>query len=251
MANCCGYSRRPDQLASHQANELPRISAQHFFEWPPRLRIRHSSANRADLCLFQGLHRAASRSPHLRAYDGVDIDGGIHSILYHLQPGDVRVLDFGDHHHRIHRLFVRIFPGRSDVSHRHHAVRDPGGDEVAAVLLRVVLPGRDLSRPIERSRACASVGDPNGVAIASVGLREIYVATRPRPLPGRWRVTLLPIAKTNAERSTPNAERPIHLFRVGCWTLSVERWAFSSEIAPTHGPTSRVPRQSHFGCERI
>ena len=79
----------------------------------------------------------------------LDRDGRVHSILHHLQPGDVCVLDFGNLHHRVHRLFVRIFPRRSDVSDRHHAGCRPGGDEMAAVLLRAVLSGGDLSRPIK------------------------------------------------------------------------------------------------------
>src|SRR5204863_6703315 len=115
--------------------------------------------------------------------------GRVHSIFYHLQPGHDGVLDFGNLHDRVHRLFVRVFPRWSDVSHRHHALRDPGGYEVVAVLLRVVLPSRDLSRPIERSRPRAGAGDPNGLAIASVGLRESYVETRPRPLSGCWRIS--------------------------------------------------------------
>ena len=65
----------------------------------------------------------------------LDRDGRVHSILHHLQPGDVCVLDFGNLHHRVHRVFLRIFPRRSDVSDRHHAGRRPGGDEMAAVLL--------------------------------------------------------------------------------------------------------------------
>ena len=32
---------------------------QHFFEWPSRLQLRHSAANRGDLHLFPRVHRAA------------------------------------------------------------------------------------------------------------------------------------------------------------------------------------------------
>ena len=52
----------------------------------------------------------------------LDGDGGVHPILHHLQPGDDGVLDFGNLHHRVHRLLVRILPRRPDVSDRHHAV---------------------------------------------------------------------------------------------------------------------------------
>ena len=65
---------------------------------------------------------------------------GADSILYHVQPCDDGVLDSGNLHHRVHRLFVRILPRWPDVSHRHHAACGPGRDEMAAVLLRVVLP---------------------------------------------------------------------------------------------------------------
>ncbi len=77
----------------------------------------------------------ADRSPDLRVNGDLDRDGSVHSILHHLQSGDVRVLDFGNLHHRFHRLFLRIFPRRADVSHRYHAICSPGRDEVAAVLL--------------------------------------------------------------------------------------------------------------------
>ena len=39
------------------------VSVQHFYEWPTRLQLRHSSADRADLHLFPALHRAARPIP--------------------------------------------------------------------------------------------------------------------------------------------------------------------------------------------
>src|SRR4029077_4343093 len=80
--------------------------------------------------------------------------------------------------------------GRTYVSHGHQAVRDPGGDEVAAVLLRVVLPGRDLSRPIKRSRPRAGAGDPDWLAVTHMCLGKRDVETRPRPLSGRRRLEI-------------------------------------------------------------
>ena len=59
MANRCRYSRRPDQCASDKADELPHIPVQHFSKRPPRLHLRHSAADRADLYLFPRLHRVA------------------------------------------------------------------------------------------------------------------------------------------------------------------------------------------------
>jgi len=58
-----------------------------------------------------------------------------HAIFHHLQPCDDGVLDSGNLDNRFHRLFVRIFPRRPDVSHRHHAPRNLRRDEVVAVLL--------------------------------------------------------------------------------------------------------------------
>src|SRR6476646_3793826 len=49
---------------------------------------------------------------------------------------------FRDFHDRFHYLLLRIFSRRPDVPGRHHAGRDPGGDEMAAVLLRTFLPDR-------------------------------------------------------------------------------------------------------------
>ncbi len=84
---------------------------------------------------------------------------------------------------------VRIFPGRPDVSHRYHAVRGPSRHEMAAVLLRVVLPGRDLSRPIKRSRPYSRAGDASGLVVPHVVLGKLYVETWPRPLPSRGRIS--------------------------------------------------------------
>src|SRR5438034_712303 len=47
-------------------------------------------------------------------------------------------------HDRFHRFLIRIFPGRPNVSDRHHAKRGAGSDEMAAILLRVVLSRCDF-----------------------------------------------------------------------------------------------------------
>ncbi len=90
---------------------------------------------------------------HLRV--SVDVDGGVHAVFHHLLARDDGVLDFGNLDHRFHRLLLRIFPRRPNVSHRHHAGRNPGGDEMDAVLLRTVLSGCDFSRTLKRRRALA------------------------------------------------------------------------------------------------
>jgi ABC-type uncharacterized transport system permease subunit len=68
-------------------------------------------------------------------YGDLDRDGRVHSILHHLQSGDVCVLDFGNLDDHIHRVFVRVLPRRSDVPDRHHATGCAGSDEMAAILL--------------------------------------------------------------------------------------------------------------------
>ena len=59
ISNRRRYSGRPDQCAAHQADELSRVPDQYFFEWASRLQLRHVAADRADLHLFPGVHRAA------------------------------------------------------------------------------------------------------------------------------------------------------------------------------------------------
>ena len=78
--------------------------------------------DRADLFLFPRLYRAAADPMTYVFAHGLAVNGGADSILHHLQPGDDGVLDPGNLDHRFHCLFVRIFPRRPDVSHRHHAV---------------------------------------------------------------------------------------------------------------------------------
>ena len=73
-------------------------------------------------------------------------DVGLHPVFPHLRPLDDGVLDPGNLDHRFHRLQLRIFPRRPDVSARYHAAGGPGGDEMAALLLRALLPDRDLPR---------------------------------------------------------------------------------------------------------
>jgi len=64
----------------------------------------------------------------------VDVDGGGHAILYHLQPRHFDgLLDFGNLHHRFHCLLVRIFSRRPNVSHRLMPAGIPGSYEMAAV----------------------------------------------------------------------------------------------------------------------
>ena len=53
------YSRRPDQCASHQTDELSSIPVQYFSKRPARLHLRYPAADCADLYLFPRLRRAA------------------------------------------------------------------------------------------------------------------------------------------------------------------------------------------------
>src|SRR5207244_4605366 len=101
---------------------------------------------------------------------------------------DDGILDFGDHHHRVHRLLVRILPGRPNVPDRHHAGRNSGGAEMDAVLLRTVLSGRDFSRTLERPGTLASACDPNRLALSDLVRCPHHVAPRPPPLPSRRRI---------------------------------------------------------------
>ncbi len=162
-----------------------RLSVQHFFERPSRLHIRYAAADRVDLLLFSRLHRAATGFADLSLRDDIDLNGGVHSILHHLQPGDDGVLGPGNLDHRFHCLLVRIFPRRPNVSHRHHAGGNPGGDEMAAVLLRAVLSGCDLSWPFARRGTSRSAGNSKRLALARVGMGKRDVETRSRPLPSR------------------------------------------------------------------
>ena len=59
MADRLGHSRGPDQFLPDQADELSRVSLQHFPERPSRLPLRHDFANRAHLHLFPRVHHAA------------------------------------------------------------------------------------------------------------------------------------------------------------------------------------------------
>src|SRR5437660_1076710 len=43
----------------------------------------------------------------------------------------------------------------------------------------------ELSRPIKRTRSCASAGTPSWLAPGRVDVGTVHVATRPWPLPGR------------------------------------------------------------------
>src|SRR5713101_3983011 len=187
MANRRRHPRRTDQFASHETDELSRVSVQHFHERPSRLHICHTSAHRADLPLFPALHRAAQPRVDLLLCLHLDVNGGIDAILHHLQPGHDGLLDPRNLDHRFHRLFLRIFPGWADVSDRHHAKRGAGRDEMAPLLLRVILPDRHFSWTITRRGARTGTGDSNRLALAHLGGRARYVETRPRPLSGgRW-----------------------------------------------------------------
>jgi len=63
----------------------PRVPHQHFFEWPSRLQLRHSAANRGDLHLFPRVRSCCQNDPLvLRVSGDLDRDGRVHSILHHL-----------------------------------------------------------------------------------------------------------------------------------------------------------------------
>src|SRR5713101_8049850 len=185
MADRSRYSRRSDQFSPDQADELSLLSTQYFFERPSCLHRSHAAAHRAHLYLFPALHRAAQSSVDLCLCLPVDVNGGVHAVFHHLQPGHDGVLDSRDLHHRLHRLFFRIFSRRPNVSHRHHARWNPGGDEMVALLLRVVLSGRDFSWQVTGHCTRASTRNSNRLAFAHVGRGARHVETRSRPLPGR------------------------------------------------------------------
>src|SRR5205807_9417333 len=166
-----------------------RLPVQHFLQRPARLHLRHPAADCAHLSLFPQLRRAPARPDDLRPGDVVDADGSVHPVLYHLLARDDGVLDLGNHHHRFHRLLVRIFPRRPNVPDRHHASRNASGAEMDAVLLRTVLSGRDFSRTTERRRSLASARHPNRLAFSYLVNRANDVAPRPAPLPGGRRIT--------------------------------------------------------------
>src|SRR6266567_397252 len=190
MANRRRHSRGTDQFASHETDELSRLSLQHFYERPPGLHIRYASAHRADLHLLPTLHRAARSSDDVCFCEHLDAYGGVDAILHHLLARDDGLLDLGNFYHRFHRLLVRILPGRPNVSNRHHAKHGAGGDEMAAVLLRIVLPRRNLSWAVARRGPYGSAGNSKRLAPTHLGGRSRNVETRPRPLPGRRRLML-------------------------------------------------------------
>src|ERR1700731_2175907 len=195
MANRRGHSGRSNKLDPEQTDELSRLSVQYFLQWPARLHLRNSAADRGHLSLFPQLRRVPARPEDLCARDVIDVDGSVHPILYYLFAGDDGVLDFGNHHHRFHCLLIRIFPRRPNVSDRHHAGGNPGGAEMDAILLRTVLPGRDLPGALERRGTLASARHSNGLALSHLGNRAYHVAPRPRPLSSRRRLNHFVVGK--------------------------------------------------------
>ena len=114
-----------------------------------------------------------------------------------------------------------LIPGKLAIA---SATRNPGGDEMAAVLLRAVLPGRNLSWPVARCGSGRSIGDSNRLASACLGRRARDVETRPRPLPSRWRIKLGWRCRI-AERF---GLLPLGCdLRVRCGNRAHPRWAYS------------------------
>src|SRR5438094_6486362 len=75
---------------------------------------------------------------------------------------------------------------RPDVSGRYYANWRASSHEMAAVLLRAILPDRDFSRPPARRRVGSGTGYPVLLANSHLGRRPTHVEAGPRPLPGRW-----------------------------------------------------------------
>src|SRR5436190_5353609 len=185
MANRRRHSRGTNQFVADETDELSRLSVQHFYERSTGLHIRHVAADRADLYLFPALHRAARSSDDLCLCEHLDGYGGVDAIFHHLLARDDGLLDSRNFDNRFHRLLVRILLRRPNVSDRHHAQRGAGRDEMAAVLLRIVLPRRDFPRPTTRRSTRGSAGNSNRLALPHLGRRARDVGTRPRPLSGR------------------------------------------------------------------
>src|SRR5438105_703133 len=114
-------------------------------------------------------------------------------------------------------LLLRIFPRRPDVSHRYHAHGSPGSDEMAAVLLRTFLPDCDLSRTASRCGPGAGTRHSKWLAVVNLGRRARHVETRPRPLPGRRRLSLRALWRRlcqtpHRETHSPRRAPPQHYF---------------------------------------
>src|SRR6266513_5274944 len=189
MANRRRHSGGTNQFVADETDELSRVSVQHFHEWAPRLYICHASADCADLSLFPALHRGARSRADICLCLHLAVNGRVYAIFHHLQPGHDGVLDPRNLYHRFYRLFIRIFSWRPNVSDRHHAKRGAGGNEVVAVLLRVVLPDRHFPWATTRRPTCGGTGNSVRLALAHLGRRARDVETRPRPLSSRRRLT--------------------------------------------------------------
>src|SRR5436190_15685797 len=189
MANRRRHSRGTNQFVADETDELSRLSVQHFYERSTGLHIRHVAADRADLYLFPALHRAARSSDDLCLCEHLDGYGGVDAIFHHLLARDDGLLDSRNFDNRFHRLLVRILLRRPNVSDRHHAQHGAGRDEMAAVLLRIVLPRRDFPRPTTRRSTRGSAGNSNRLALPHLGRCARDVETRPRPLSSRRRIS--------------------------------------------------------------
>ena len=188
MADRCRYSRRPDQCASDKADELSHIPVQHFFKRPPRLHLRHSAADRANLYLFPRLHRAAA-DPMIYVYATMSMLMAAFMqffITYSLAMMAFWILEISTIVFIVYSfeyfLGGQMFP---------IDIMPPAVQAVMKWLpfyYELFCPIAIFLGRLKGADSCASPGDPNRLAVARVGLGKLHVETRPRPLPGRRRI---------------------------------------------------------------
>ena len=139
---------------------------QHFFEWPSRLQLRYSAANRVDLHLFPGV-RVLPTDPLVYVLTVISTVMAAFIqffITYSLAMFAFWILEISTIVFIVYSfeyfLGGQMFP--IDIMPPAVYTRD----EMAAVLLRAVFSGRHLSRPIYRGSTCTGVGDSNRLAPA-------------------------------------------------------------------------------------
>src|SRR5207249_5721674 len=120
----------------------------------------HHYPNRADLLLLPRLPSTATKRSYLLAVDYFAHHGRVHSVFHYLLTGDDGVLGTRNFNDCFHCLLIRILSRRPDVSGRYYANWRASSHEMAAVLLRAILPDRDFSRPPARRRAGSGTGYP-------------------------------------------------------------------------------------------
>ena len=190
MANRRRHSRRADQFVADEADELSRLSLQHFHERASRL---HRSSRLPPIALIFIYFRHYIALPdHAMTYVlcmHLDANGGVHAIFitYSLAMMAFWILE-------ISTIVFIVYSFEYFLGGQMFPI-DIMPNAVQAVMkwlpfyYELFCPIAIFLERLQGAALCAGTGNSNRLALAHLGRRARNVETRPRPLSSRRRLT--------------------------------------------------------------